>query len=77
MSKTKVLKEKTEEQQTAEVINEAVKEVTGKSVEELQKEVAENEEKIDKAFREYIEEGCKKFKRQLIVTPGQIGIKRV
>lgn len=76
MSKTKVLKEKTEEQQTAEVINEEVKEVTGKSVEDLQKEVEENEKKIDQAFREYIEPGCKKFKRSLSITPGQIGIKR-
>lgn len=67
---------KTPKKETKEVINEAVKEVTGKSIEELRLEVESNELEIDKAFAAEYETLCAKFKRRAVPNP-QLQIQRL
>lgn len=67
---------KTPKKETKEVINEAVKEVTGKSIEELRLEVEANELEIDKAFAAEYETLCAKFKRRAVPNP-QLQIQRL
>lgn len=67
---------KTQAEETKEVINEAVKEVTGKSIEELRLEVEANEIEIDKAFAAEYETLCAKFKRRAVPNP-QLQIQRL
>lgn len=67
---------KTPKKETKEVINEAVKEVTGKSIEELRLEVEANELEIDKAFASEYETLCSKFKRRAVPNP-QLQIQRL
>ena len=67
---------KTPKKETKEVINEEVKEVTGKSIEELRLEVEANEIEIDKAFAAEYETLCAKFKRRAVPNP-QLQIQRL
>lgn len=67
---------KTPKKETKEVINEAVKEVTGKSIEELRLEVEANELEIDKAFAAEYETLCAKYKRRAVPNP-QLQIQRL
>ena len=67
---------KTPKKETKEVINEEVKEVTGKSIEELRLEVEANEIEIDKAFAAEYETLCAKYKRRAVPNP-QLQIQRL
>lgn len=67
---------KTPKKETKEVINEAVKEVTGKTVEEMKAEIEANEIEIDKAFAAEYETLCAKFKRRAVPNP-QLQIQRL
>ena len=67
---------KTPKKETKEVINEAGKEVTGKSIEELRLEVEANELEIDKKFAAEYETLCAKFKRRAVPNP-QLQIQRL
>ena len=66
----------TQAEETKEVINEAVKEVTGKSVDDLKAEIEANELEIDKAFAAEYETLCAKFKRRAVPNP-QLKIQRL
>ena len=67
---------KTPKKETKEVINEAVKEVTGKSIEDLRLEIEANELEIDKTFAAEYETLCAKFKRRAVPNP-QLQIQRL
>jgi len=67
---------KTPKKETKEVINEAVKKVTGKTVEEMKSEIEANEIEIDKAFAAEYETLCAKFKRRAVPNP-QLQIQRL
>ena len=67
---------KTPKKETKDVINEAVKEVTGKTVEEMKAEIEANEIEIDKAFAAEYETLCAKFKRRAVPNP-QLQIQRL
>jgi len=67
---------KTPKKETKEVINESVKEVTGKTVEEMKAEIEANEIEIDKAFAAEYETLCAKFKRRAVPNP-QLQIQRL
>lgn len=67
---------KTPKKETKEVINEAVKEVTGKTVEEMKAEIEANEIEIDKKFAAEYETLCAKYKRRAVPNP-QLQIQRL
>jgi len=67
---------KTPKKETKEVINEAVKKVTGKTVDELKDQIEANEIEIDKAFAAEYETLCAKFKRRAVPNP-QLQIQRL
>jgi predicted nucleic acid-binding Zn-ribbon protein len=67
---------KTPKKETKEVINEAVKKVTGKTVDELKAQIEANEIEIDKEFAKEYEELCAKFKRRAVPNP-QLQIQRL
>lgn len=67
---------KTPKKETKEVINEAVKEVTGKTVDELKDQIEANEIEIDKAFAAEYETLCSKYKRRAVPNP-QLQIQRL
>lgn len=71
---------KTPKKETKEVINEAVKEVTGKTVEEMKAEIEANEIEIDKEFAKEYKKACDelfdKFNRRVVPNP-QLQIQRL
>jgi len=67
---------KTPKKETKEVINEAGKEVTGKSVDELKAGIEAAEVEIDKAFAAEYETLCAKYKRRAVPNP-QLQIQRL
>lgn len=67
---------KTPKKETKEVINEEVKKVAGKTVDELKDQIEANEIEIDKAFAAEYETLCAKFKRRAVPNP-QLQIQRL